>query len=1010
MRAKKLAAVALMLAILLTAASPAAFAQENRTLHISTAEDLKALSTACTLDTYSVGLTVVLDNDIDLSGEDFFPIPSFSGTFDGAGHTISSMVTATNGSHQGLFRYIQTGGTVQNLNVEGTVAPSGSRSQVGGIAGVNNGSIVQCTFKGTVTGMNSVGGIAGENNGSISDCTVEGQIDGKRFTGGIAGKSTGLINGCSSLAKVNISISEGGLELDEINFSDITNISLTNAEDTNVVSDSGGIVGYSTGTVINCTNQGTVGYPHYGYNVGGVAGRQSGYIDGCVNYGEVYGRKDVGGIVGQMEPYMLLKNSASLSGELYQLHSLVVKALSNISSLSDSVRGTLNDIRDSSSSAIEKITDGAVSGEQTGNITKLPDTDEEQDAADTGGEQAEMPDTVDFPAASSGTGETGEGSSGSADTGEETPPAESTGDGNPDTGETDTGSPDTSDTDTGDTDTGDTGGGGSLIEKLPELGTGQIQLPDDITEELDQMANGMSELAAMMGDSTGQLASDLAAVSAQLSRVIMLIANALTGTDRTIIEDISDGLSDSDIQGRVSRCVNQGAIDGDRNVGGIAGTMGIEYEFDLEGTLSEMLGMGNILTATYQTKCVCDQNVNRGTVTGKKDDVGGIAGLMELGTVVRCEGYGSVSSSEGGYVGGIAGCANSPVRTSYAMCSIDGAEYVGGIVGWGTEISDCVSLIGIGDMTAACCGAIAGWADVTVEDAVSGNVYVHDSLGAVDGISYSGKAVSVSYEQLLEREDLPEQFSKLKISFVADGQLIKELEFSYGGTIDQSQIPQVPEKEGYSGSWPELDYTKLYFSATLEAIYTPRQAAIAAAAQREDSPLSLLLLEGDFEDGASVSLNPYSGDGPELEKGRVVEKWVMRLYDAGELEESYNVRFLPPETEIKGGEIVLYLYSDGQWEKLDAKRNGSYLSFEGSGSSLVFCAVETESEGMTLIIAGAAALLVLALLLWFGLRRRRKSPKPSGDAKAIREAESGAEPQGASESAGQSKDDREKEH
>ena len=42
--------------------------------------------------------------------------------------------------------------------------------------------------------------------------------------------------------------------------------------------DTGGIAGYSKGTVQGCTNRGTVGYPHTGYNVGGIVGRQSGIV------------------------------------------------------------------------------------------------------------------------------------------------------------------------------------------------------------------------------------------------------------------------------------------------------------------------------------------------------------------------------------------------------------------------------------------------------------------------------------------------------------------------------------------------------------------------------------------------------------------------------------------------------------------------------------------------------------------------------------------------------------
>ena len=63
-------------------------------------------------------------------------------------------------------------------------------------------------------------------------------------------------------------------------------------------SDAGGIAGFSDGTIGNCRNNAVVGYQHIGYGIGGTAGRQSGYIENCSNYGRIYGRKDVGGIVG----------------------------------------------------------------------------------------------------------------------------------------------------------------------------------------------------------------------------------------------------------------------------------------------------------------------------------------------------------------------------------------------------------------------------------------------------------------------------------------------------------------------------------------------------------------------------------------------------------------------------------------------------------------------------------------------------------------------------------------
>ena len=54
------------------------------------------------------------------------------------------------------------------------------------------------------------------------------------------------------------------------------------------------------------------------YTIGGIAGRQSGLVTGCTNWGTALGRKDVGGIVGQMEPYIELDSGAGSIGKMEQ--------------------------------------------------------------------------------------------------------------------------------------------------------------------------------------------------------------------------------------------------------------------------------------------------------------------------------------------------------------------------------------------------------------------------------------------------------------------------------------------------------------------------------------------------------------------------------------------------------------------------------------------------------------------------------------------------------------------
>ena len=80
--------------------------------------------------------------------------------------------------------------------------------------------------------------------------------------------------------------------------------------------DTGGIAGYSSGTIVSCNNNARIGYEHVGYNVGGIVGRQNGYISMCINGGNIYGRKDVGGIVGQAEPYVVVDLTDDIIGQM----------------------------------------------------------------------------------------------------------------------------------------------------------------------------------------------------------------------------------------------------------------------------------------------------------------------------------------------------------------------------------------------------------------------------------------------------------------------------------------------------------------------------------------------------------------------------------------------------------------------------------------------------------------------------------------------------------------------
>ena len=136
----------------------------------------------------------VLKNDI---GSESKPVTeaiagTFTGTFDGAGYTITLSILSTS-YNTGLFSKIGQNGTVKNVITAGSVT---GNYYVGGIAGVCEGTIRNCGNTAAVTGKQRFGGIAGHLGSSSAAATVENCFNTGTITpvdttakwaGGIAG-------------------------------------------------------------------------------------------------------------------------------------------------------------------------------------------------------------------------------------------------------------------------------------------------------------------------------------------------------------------------------------------------------------------------------------------------------------------------------------------------------------------------------------------------------------------------------------------------------------------------------------------------------------------------------------------------------------------------------------------------------------------------------------------------------------------------------------------------------
>ncbi len=1140
------------LAVSSVAALPLSAAESSKTYKISTAEELIEFSKLCRLDSWSKGKEFLLTTDIILTGKDFSSIPIFSGTFDGQGHSIKG-VSVTGVTGRGLFSIISENATVKNLNVVGIVRPSGSESSIGGIAGTNKGVIYNCKFSGKVAATNTVGGIVGENTstGSVLKCTAAGTVDGEKFTGGVVGNNSGNIVQSINAASVNTTNEEKKHSLEDIDLSTLTDVDSytkksSSSDETSSATDTGGIAGYSTGTIFSCENSGSIGYPHVGYNIGGIAGRSSGLIINCSNYGRLNGRKDIGGIAGQMEPYLVVNinpdNMDELKDELEKLTNLIDTAINetnddslSINSTVESASGYLQSATDSADNIQQKLTDygdhvtseidrtSAVISDAIERLDKItgliPDatnslstgSDRLSEAFDgLSGTQKYTDDSVDklkklsdsikeasekandastkigdglkkvadslnssasdgstgatagFELIKAGLNELSDATQGIADAvhaisdilsgGGDIPPdisnelsdlADSISKASDAMGTISSGAEIIADSVDIDSDTiynglidasdgikalgeaingtdestenintildntADTGKDvnssfglfsdaftaftnttdiftdisnqtSELFDFLNEVETVEIGTPDDSIKDdtenlfssLTSFIDAMNTLNVQASNAGVTLSDNLVKINDQTYVVSDIITDMLDIDDEEdYIKDTSDVDTDKIKNGKVYKCTNYGTISGDLNIGGIAGQMAIEYDFDPEDDISGKTD--SPLNQKLETKAAAIKNTNYGEVIAKKNCAGGIAGQMSLGVVKNCSAFGKVTSESGDYVGGISGKSSAKIISCYAKALLSGRNYIGGIAGSADTVMNCYSLIDITD-SQSYFGAISGTADGEFE----GNYFVSDELSGLNGASYKGAAEPIPYQQLISIPNIPEEFRTFTLKFIADDNVVDKIEFSYGDTIDESELPAIPAKDDCYAKWNYDSLEDLHIDKEIEAEYFTVIKNVRSNDCR-DGGKPIWLAEGIFteDDTLPVQQNEYVNQTPPtiflMDKTELCESWMLTV--PNDNSETHNLRYLV-NAESKRDPEIYVKSSSGEWKKAETRHIGSYLSFEASGNSPEILAVY-KTLNIFLIAVTAVVIIIIVLVIIFSARAVRKKKK-----------------------------------
>ncbi len=212
--------------------------------------------------------TAVIAPDTPDTSDGFDGTP-FEGIFDGDDHVISNLTIDTVGAdndYLGLFGDISgSSAEVKNLGMENVNITGGDDSFVlGGLCGVNGGTITNCYSGGSVigeAGSSHLGGLCGANwFGTITNCYSESSVTGGYYVGGLCGTNTdGTITNCYS---------GGSVTSDEWHL--------------------GGLCGGNNGEITNCYSEGSVTGGDY---VGGLCGWNwsRGTITNCYSGGSVTG-------------------------------------------------------------------------------------------------------------------------------------------------------------------------------------------------------------------------------------------------------------------------------------------------------------------------------------------------------------------------------------------------------------------------------------------------------------------------------------------------------------------------------------------------------------------------------------------------------------------------------------------------------------------------------------------------------------------------------------------------
>lgn len=899
------------------------------------------------------------------------------------------------------------GSVVKNAGISTDIINENSISVLGGIVGKNQGRVINCSFDGEIEGDAIVGGIVGQNeeNGYIEACYNVSSVLGNKDTGGVVGKNYGWVKSSKNSGKVNSSPVEESHNIGGIcgiNDGVLENC-LNDAEIgyKNVGINIGGIVGNQSGCVIECQNIGDI----FGSkSVGGIFGRFEPYTD--ISIEDLDRVKDD---VNEIRENVKSDIDNSWNNTINDIDSLRDR-------LNNDINGVLDSLTSSQTGLLDAIRD-RISSSDSGSLTGLLDSlsDSAREISDDLGGLSEsgslLLDQLNDETKGS-LGEALDSINNTIDTANRA--GESLNDVLQDVDNLIT---DVNDAyNDGDwqtlSDRLDSLDGrldyiqDTMLDPISSSITSSLNA---VTRTLNSIRNDSNDIADAISGPLKQAETILKNAKAQIDAANEQITKIRTDIKQAIekVNDILSGLFptakpktvgsvisdtifmtayadekldlnedeikdtlknltsvDIDISRNVAGmntddalvmyCVNSGEVTGEKDLGGIGGTIGIESAVKYGNNVT--LPSGKIITPTSIVKAVVNGCISEGEVFSRNGYGGGVVGDASFGIIKNSVTETNITSDEGGYVGGIAGYSKGKIYNCAAISDLKGSDHVGGIAGEGDTIATCYALPRI-DGVVEKSGAITGTAGGVVQN----NYFIKEGLSGIDGTDYEGKAVALDYTEMTGADNIPEKMTgfsndtwymgsgdiflpqnrvlsdnsasnigaliksksaeyaafHFKVKFDIDEETVKEFTVDYNTVLNSEEIPDIEPRDGYCPQWDKDTSDPIRRNTIFKAEYLDAVKTLGTA---EEPPL--LLVEGNFKDGSEVHAWEADSEGEYSGDYKTVAAYEFEITP----EYSGKIKVHIRDKDEDGNCIGIVI--NGKTKILDAERDGSYLVFE----------------------------------------------------------------------------------